>query len=180
MFDKSHIHPVQGKFLPLVSIWPGSHLVGITDRTSQGKSAQELQQFRNPEKSMEKYVKYFRTCKEFSTGQSDHRSVLFQKTETRKGRWSVRISEKLQNEVDVCSFLQCCLGHIESKIRKRDRMVILASRPDGSPPTGGVDYRRKNDLFCSRDYQIVPKCVKKAADYSNIFGCILVPPLPLP
>lgn len=180
MFDKSHIYPVRGKFLPLIPIWPESHLVGITDGTGWEDSAQEPQQFRNPKKSVEKYVEYFRTCKVFSTGQSDHRSVLFWEKGTCKGRQDVRISEKLQNEVAVCSFLQCCLDHIESKTRKWDRMVILASHPDGRPPTGGVDYRRKNDLFCTRDCQIVSKCVKKAADYSNIFGCILVLPLPLP
>lgn len=142
MFDKSHSYSVQGKFLPFIPIWPRSHLVGIADRTGWGESAQELQQFRNPEKGVEKYVEYFWTCKVFSTGQSDHSSVLFWQIETCKGRRDVGMSEKLQNEVAVCSFLQCCLDYIESKTRKWDRMVILASHPDGRPPTGGVDYSR--------------------------------------
>lgn len=50
IFNKSHILPGQGKFLPLFSIWPGSYWTGIADGTSWGKS---LQQFRNPEGSLE-------------------------------------------------------------------------------------------------------------------------------
>lgn len=34
MLNKSHILPGQGRFLPLLSIWPGSHWTGITDGTS--------------------------------------------------------------------------------------------------------------------------------------------------
>lgn len=33
IFNKSHILPGQGKFLPLLSIWPGNHWAGITDGT---------------------------------------------------------------------------------------------------------------------------------------------------
>lgn len=70
---------------------------------------------------------------------------------------------------------------MESKARKKARMAMLASHPDGSPPTGGVDYGRKNDLFCTSYCWIVPRCVNKAAGYSNsISGSILAPPLPLP
>lgn len=177
MFNKNHILPGQGKFLPLLSIWPGSHQAGVTDGTSQGKS---LQQFRNAEGSLENYVQYFRTCKESSVGQADNRSSRLANRHRQRGR-GVRGPEKLLNEVGAWPFLHSSIDHMESKARKQARMATLASHPDGSPPTGGVDYGRKNDLFCTSYCWIVPRCVNKAAGYSNsISGSILAPPLLLP
>lgn len=73
------------------------------------------------------------------------------------------------------------IGHMERKARKQARMATLASHSDGSPPTGGVDYGRKNDLVCTSYYWIATRCVNKAAGYSNsISGPILASPLPLP
>lgn len=73
------------------------------------------------------------------------------------------------------------IAHMKNNIGKQTRMATLVSHPDGSPPTGGVDYGRKNDLFCTSYCWIVPRCVNKAACYSkNISGSILALPLPLP
>lgn len=71
------------------------------------------------------------------------------------------------------------IDNMENNIGKHARMATMVSHPDGSPPTGGVDYGRKNDLFCTSYCWIVPRCANKAASYSNsISGSIL--PLSLP
>lgn len=174
MLNKSHILPGQGRFLPLLSIWPGSHWTGITDGTSWGKL---LQQFRNTEGSLENDIL---ELAESSVGQADYRCSRLANRNQQRGR-RVGCPEKLLNEIGVWSFLHSSIDHMESKARKKARMAMLASHPDGSPPTGGVDYGRKNDLFCTSYCWIVPRCVNKAAGYSNsISGSILAPPLPLP
>lgn len=53
------------------------------------------------------------------------------------------------------------IDHMENNAGKQARMATLVSHPDGSPPTGGVDYGRKNDLFCTSYCWIVPRCVIK-------------------
>lgn len=73
------------------------------------------------------------------------------------------------------------IDHMENNIGKHARMATLVSHPNGSSPTGGVDYGRKNDLFCTSYCWIVPRCVDKVASYSNsISESILALTLPLP
>lgn len=137
------------------NFFPSSHLarepLGWDYRWDRSRKVTSAVQ--EDRKELENYVQYFKTCKESSMGQSDHKSR--------------RLANRNQQRRRVWSFLFCTVGHIESKARKQARMVTLASRPDGSPPTGGVDYGRKNDLFCTSYCWIVPRCVNKAAVYSN-------------
>lgn len=96
MFNESHLFSGQGKFLPLLSIWPG-----LTNGTSWGKSCQ---QFRNTEGSLENYVQYFRTCKMSSMEQADHRSSRLANRNWQGDR-GVRGPEKMLCEVVAWSFL---------------------------------------------------------------------------
>lgn len=104
MFAWTYILPDQGKFLPSLSIWPGSHWYGITDGTSWGKS---VQQFRKTEKNLENNVQCFRTCKESSMGQGDNRSSRLANRKQQRGRGPVA-PKKLLNDI-MSDDLSTCL-----------------------------------------------------------------------
>lgn len=153
----------------------------------QGVTGMELQMgqdeeshFSSSEKSLENNVQCFRTCKEPSIGQGDNRSSRLANRKQQKGRGFVG-PKKLLNEVIFDHLSTCLLTTWKTILENTPEwphwsVILMAVLQQ-------VEWIMEGRMicFCTSYCWIVPRCVNKAASYSNsISGSTLALPLPLP